>query len=137
MVKVSREKLPASQVALQIEVEDDRLERAMDSAFRKLASKVKVPGFRPGKVPRAVLEAHLGQETIRQEAIDLLMPQVYQEALEQEQIDPIDRADVDGTIEGAALVHEEDAEFQLIEGRAVSLPGFTEGLLGHQKGEEF
>lgn len=209
-MKVSTERLPQSQVLLQIEVEDERLERAMDAAFRRLAQKVKVPGFRPGKVPRTVLERHVGEDTIRHEAIDRLMPDVYKEALAQEGIDPIDRAeyelvteqplvakftvpvrpevdlgdyaslrvarkavvvelerveenlqalrhryatlepvsrpiqwndiiraDVHANVNGAPLVVEEDAEFHLVEGRAVSLPGFAETLLGREKGAEF
>ena len=92
MVKVSTEKLPESQIALQIEVDDDRLERAMDSAYRRLANRVKIPGFRPGKAPRAVVQRHLGEDAIRQEAIDRLMPELYKEALAQESIEPIDRA---------------------------------------------
>ena len=83
-MKVSTEKLPESQVALQIEVDDDRLQKAIDSAYRRMASKAKIPGFRPGKAPRAIVERHFGEETIRQEAIDRLMPEVYQEALVQE-----------------------------------------------------
>jgi trigger factor len=202
--------LPESQVLLEIEVDDARVEKAKDSAYRRLASKVRVPGFRPGKAPRDVLERHLGEETILHEAIDRLMPEVYREALEQEDIDPIDqagyelvthqplvakftvpirptvdlgeyralqvprepvsidpervqdaleglrhryaiyepvarpiewndivRADVDGTVDGKPLVHEEDVEFQLVEGRPVSLPGFAEALIGKEKGAQF
>lgn len=92
MVKVSTERLPESQIALQIEVDDERLERAMDSAYRRLAGRVKIPGFRPGKAPRAIVERHVGEDTIRQEAIDRLMPELYKEALAQESIEPIDRA---------------------------------------------
>ena len=91
-MKVSTERLPDSQVRLELEVEDERVQQAMDSAYRRLAKRVKIPGFRPGKAPRAILERHLGEDTIRQEAIDELMPKLYREALEQEQIDAIDRA---------------------------------------------
>jgi trigger factor len=92
-VKVSTERLPESQLVLQIEVEDERLEKAKQSAYKRLASKVKVPGFRPGKAPPAVLRNHIGEDIIVHEAIDRLMPEVYREALEQEDINPIDRAE--------------------------------------------
>ena len=92
-MKVSTQRLPDSQVMLELEVEDERLQRAMEATYRRLAKRVKVPGFRPGKAPRAVLERHLGEDTLRHEAIDELMPQLYREALEQEQIDAIDRAE--------------------------------------------
>ena len=92
-MKVSTERLPESQIKLEIEVEDERLQKAVKSAYKRLASKAKIPGFRPGKVPQHVLERHLGEDVILHEAIDRLMPEVYQEALEQEEIDPVDRAE--------------------------------------------
>jgi trigger factor len=209
-MKVSTERLPQSQVALEIEVDDERLEKAVESTYRSLASKVKIPGFRPGKAPRAIVERHLGEDTIRQEAIDRLMPQVYKEALEQEAIEPVDRAvwelvqerplvakftvpvrpsvelgdyaslrvpreevtieperaqeglealrqryatlepvsrpiewqdvvraDVEASADGRVFLKEEDVEFQLVEGRPVSLPGVAEAFIGHAKGDEF
>ncbi len=91
-MKVSTERIPDSRLVLQIEVDDERLEKAKESAFRRLASKAKIPGFRPGKAPRPVLERHLGPHTILHEAIDDLLPKVYREALDQEEIDPIAQA---------------------------------------------
>ncbi len=209
-LKVSTERLPQSQIKLEIEVEDARVQKAVDAAFRRLAAKVKVPGFRQGKVPRAVLERHLGDDVLFHEAIDDLLPIAYKEALEQEDIDPVDRAeyelvseqplvarftvpvqasvdlagyrdvrveaeavevdpdrveegmealrhryatlepvdravqwgdivraDVHGSVGGNVIVNEEDAEFQLLEERPLPLPGFAEGLIGHEKGEQF
>ncbi|MCI0777314.1 MAG: trigger factor family protein, partial [Chloroflexi bacterium] len=72
-MKISREELPDSQIALEIAVDDERLEKAKTSAFRRLASKAKIPGFRPGKAPREVVERHFGEHTILHEAIDRLM----------------------------------------------------------------
>lgn len=91
-MKVTKEQLPDSQIVLEITVDDERIEKAKTSAYRKLASKAKIPGFRPGKAPRDVVERHFGEHTILHEAIDRLMPDVYKEALEQEQIDPIEQA---------------------------------------------
>ena len=209
-MKISTEHLPESQVALQIEVDDERLEKAMASAYRRLAAKTRIPGFRAGKAPRAVLERHLGEHAILHEAIDRLVPQVYREALDQEEIDAIDqaaydlvteqplvvkftvpvrpsvdlgdytamrlprepvvvepervqdgleglrhryatlepatrpiqwgdivRADVHATADETVLVNEDDTEFQLVEGRTISLPGFAEALIGREKGAEF
>ena len=76
------------QMALTIEVPPDRVEAALAQAARRLASKYKVPGFRPGKAPRAVVERMLGKQAIFEEAIDALGPVVYKEALEQHNIDP-------------------------------------------------
>ncbi len=89
-MKVSTERIPEGQVVLQIEVEPERLEGALDSAYRRLAKKTQVPGFRLGKAPRAMLERYLGEHALLHDAIDRLLPQVYQEAVEGEQLDPID-----------------------------------------------
>ena len=55
-MKVSSAELPPRQLALDIEVEQERLERAMDEAYRRLSGRVDVPGFRRGKAPRSMVE---------------------------------------------------------------------------------
>lgn len=89
-MKVSAQKIPDSQVVLEIEVEPERVEKALDRAYRKLVTRTRVPGFRPGKAPRAMLERYLGRETLLHEALDRLVPEVYQEAARQEEVEPID-----------------------------------------------
>ena len=91
-MKVSTEKIPESQVVMTIEVEPERLEEARGKALRKLAPRAKVPGFRAGKAPPAMLRRYLGEERILDEALDALVPAVYREAVEaDESIDPIAR----------------------------------------------
>src|SRR3972149_6425594 len=89
-VRVSAQKIPESQVVLEIEVEPERVEKALDRAYRHLVTRTRVPGFRPGKAPRAMLERYLGRETLLHEALDRLVPEVYQEAARQEEVEPID-----------------------------------------------
>lgn len=89
-VKVTKEKIPESQIVLTIEVPQERLEGALDSAYRRLARRAKIPGFRPGKAPRALVERHYGREALVDEALDRLVPEVYREAVESdEEIEPI------------------------------------------------
>lgn len=207
-VKVTKEKIPESQIVLTIEVPQERLEGALDSAYRRLARRAKIPGFRPGKAPRALVERHYGREALVDEALDRLVPEVYREALERDEeiepvglprlevetveplvvkatipvkptvelgdyrsvrverppvevdpervertlqdlrrryatLEPVDRpvqwgdvvrADLRAEAAGRTLVDEEDAEFQLVEGRIVSLPGFAERIIGATKG---
>ena len=92
---VSRETLPGSQVALTIEVSADEVEAAFERVIRRLSQKVKIQGFRPGKAPRAVVEARLGLPAIREEVIEELVPQVVSRALTESGLDPIDRPQVD------------------------------------------
>lgn len=75
-----------------IEVEPERLDAARDKALRKLAPKAKVPGFRPGKAPKNMVLHYFGEERVLDEALDVLVPDIYREALEaDESIDAIAR----------------------------------------------
>jgi trigger factor len=94
-VKVSSTELPPRQVSLDIEVEQDRLDRAMDDAFRRLAGRVDVPGFRRGKAPRAMVERLIGRDRIVEEALDHLLPDVVSEAMQQEKLEPYTRPRVE------------------------------------------
>ena len=87
-MNVTTEPRDNRQLALTIEVEPERVEKALAQAARRLAQKYKVPGFRPGKAPRAVVERMLGKQALYEEVIDQLGPVVYKEALEQHNIDP-------------------------------------------------
>ena len=69
----------------------------MDRAYRKLVKRIDVPGFRKGKTPRAMLERHIGRERLLQEAIDLLVPEAYNQALEENEIDAIDQPQIEMT----------------------------------------
>jgi trigger factor len=83
-------------VQLDIEVEQDRVQQSLDAAYRRLAPRAKIPGFRPGKAPRAVTEKYLGRDRLMNEALDKLLPDVYNEALESEDIDAIAQPQLDG-----------------------------------------
>ena len=80
-MKVETQELPDSEVSLSFEVEDARLERAIDSASRRMAGRVKIDGFRLGKAPRALVERVVGRESLIEEALNSLLPEVYEEAL--------------------------------------------------------
>jgi len=94
-VKVSSTELPPCQVSLEIEVDTDRLDRAMDAAYRRLAGRVDVPGFRRGKAPRSMVERMIGRDRIVEEALDKLVPDVVNEAMEQEKVEPYTRPRVE------------------------------------------
>jgi trigger factor len=94
-VKVSSTELPPRQVSLDIEVEKDRLDRAIDDAYRRLAGRVDVPGFRRGKAPRPMIERMIGRDRIVEEALDRLVPEVVSEAMQQEKVEPYTRPRVE------------------------------------------
>lgn len=94
---VTTERLEGSLVQLDIEVDDERLQGAMTKAVNRISQQVKIPGFRPGKAPRNVVERHVGSGAILQEALDKLVPDIYQEAVEAESIDVIDQPEIELT----------------------------------------
>lgn len=180
----------------------------MEKAARRLSQRYKIPGFRPGKAPRAVLERTLGKSALVQEALEQLLPDLYSETIAAQEIDAIGqpsfelksmeplvvsatvpvrptvdvkdytalraprpevevsaeqieaaltnlrrryatlepvergvqwgdtvRADVTVSVDGQAEPHvEEGAEFAVLEGSTVSLPGFLERLIGLERG---
>jgi len=96
-VKVSTQTLPESQVLLEIEVDADQMTKSMDRAYRKLVQKVNVPGFRKGKTPRAMLERHIGPGRLLEEAIDIIIPEAYNKAIEDGDIDAIGQPKIEVT----------------------------------------
>jgi len=94
-VKVSTQRLPESQVALEIEVDAEQMERSLDRAYRKLVQRVEVPGFRKGKTPRNMLERHVGRGRLVQEALDILIPEAYNKAIDEQDIDAIDQPSIE------------------------------------------
>ncbi|WP_068615705.1 trigger factor [Paenibacillus tuaregi] len=94
-MKATWEKIEKNLGVLEVEVDADRVSAALDKAFNKVVKKANVPGFRKGKVPRPIFEARYGVESLYQDAIDILLPEVYTEAVEQTDIFPVDRPEVD------------------------------------------
>lgn len=91
----SWEKTEKNLGVLEVEVAADRVEAALDKAFQKVVKKANVPGFRKGKVPRSIFEARFGVESLYNDAIDILLPEAYSEAVEEAGIFPVDRPEID------------------------------------------
>jgi trigger factor len=118
------EPLEENKVKLHVAVPADEFERALDAAFRKIAHEVRIPGFRPGKAPRRLLEARLGTDAARRQALQDSLPNYYADAVESEQVDPIAAP----SIEITAGREEGDVEFDaVVEVRPViKLVGYDE-----------
>lgn len=104
-VKMTVRTEPGSRAVLDIEIPEEDLARAMDRAYTSLVKRVAVPGFRRGKAPRTVLERHLGQDALREEALKDLLPERYGQAVAQAGISPVSRPsfDVQPAPEGQGL----------------------------------
>jgi trigger factor len=94
-VKITVEKTPQSEAVLDVELDWDEVEKASDRAYRKLAQKYTVPGFRRGHAPRTMLERMIGKDAIYQEGLDDLINQSYKQAVAEHNLTPIGQADVD------------------------------------------
>ncbi|HLR65173.1 MAG TPA: trigger factor [Pseudogracilibacillus sp.] len=88
------EKLEGNEGKLTITVSADRFEEALDEAFKKVVKDVNIPGFRKGRVPRPIFEQRFGVESLYQDAIDIVLPSAYSEAVEQTGIFPVDQPSI-------------------------------------------
>lgn len=91
-IPVTIEKLENQQLEMTIEVDDERVERELQKAARKLAKQYRIPGFRKGKAPYAILRQYIGLPALYEEFADSLGQELFEQALEQEEIEPYGRA---------------------------------------------
>jgi len=83
------EPLEGNKVKLSIEVDEQEFEKDIDAAFRQIAREVRIPGFRPGKAPRRILEARLGKAAGRSEALRQALPTYYSKAIREHDVDVV------------------------------------------------
>src|SRR5579863_9995916 len=91
------EELDGNKIKLSVEVGAAEVDKAVDAAAKKLAREVRLPGFRPGKVPRRVLEARMGHGALRQEALRESLPEYYASAVREHDVDVIAAPEIDIT----------------------------------------
>ena len=96
-VRSTVEPLEGNKVKVQVELEEVEFEKDLDAAFARLAKEVRLPGFRPGKAPRKVLEARIGQGYAREEAFREALPTYYSEAVKEHEVDVIAPPEIDIT----------------------------------------
>ncbi|WP_027366162.1 trigger factor [Desulfotruncus alcoholivorax] len=88
-MKATAERLENNQVKIDVEVDAEQFSKAMDQAYRKLVKKVSIPGFRKGKTPRVVFENFVGKATLYNEAVEIVVPDAYMEAVKTTGIEPV------------------------------------------------
>ncbi|WP_203361582.1 trigger factor [Bacillus sp. REN10] len=89
------EKLEGNQGVLTVEVDAETVSNGLDAAFKKVVKTINVPGFRKGKMPRAMFEKRFGVESLYQDALDFILPEAYGKAIEEAGIEPVDRPEID------------------------------------------
>src|SRR5487761_1649063 len=116
--------LEGNRMRLSVEVEESEISEALDATVKRLSSQVRIPGFRPGRVPRPVLEARMGgAEALRQQAIGDALPDLYAKAVVDTELDPIAAPELDITSgsEGGPLVFDAVVEVR----PTVQVPGYA------------
>src|ERR1700684_3045396 len=96
-VKTDVEELSPTRVKLTIEVPFEELKKSLDQAYREVGRQVRVPGFRPGKVPPRVIDQRVGRGAVLEQAINDAVPQFYSQAVAESEVVPLGQPDVEVT----------------------------------------
>ena len=91
------EKKEGNEGVLTVTVPAEKVNKALDQAFKKVVKQINVPGFRKGKVPRQIFEQRFGVEALYQDAVDILLPEAYGEAIDETGINPVAQPEVSVT----------------------------------------
>jgi len=101
-VKSTVETLSPTRVRLAVEVPFEELKPSLDAAYKKIGAQVKVPGFRPGKVPARVIDQRVGRAAVLEEAINDALPRVYSAAARDAAIRPLGQSPTSTTVSPSA-----------------------------------
>jgi trigger factor len=96
-VKSALETLNPTRVRLTVEVPFEELKPSLDTAYKKIAGQVNIPGFRKGRVPPRVIDQRFGRAMVLEEAVNEALPEFYGKAVEENHIDVLGRPEVDVT----------------------------------------
>lgn len=84
-----------NKVSLKIEVDAAKFEEGVQKSYLKNRGKFNIPGFRKGKTPRKIIEINYGEGVFYEDAINIIFPEAYDNAIEEHNLDPVDRPEVD------------------------------------------
>ena len=108
-VNIIQEEIADGEAVLKLEIDDQRLEKHIDIASKRISQQVNIPGFRKGKAPKSILINHLGREYLVEESLRSLVPEAVDEAIEQQNLEAfavprVDIEDADPTVKLRARV---------------------------------
>ncbi len=92
-MNITREDLPGRQVALTIDLDPETINKALDHAYHQMVNQVNIPGYRPGRAPRYMVERYVGLDTLTERAVRNILPQALQEAIADQNLDAMDVGD--------------------------------------------
>jgi trigger factor len=88
LLKVTTDSLENCEVLMTVEVDEQQTEKLLKSAAQRISKQIRIPGFRPGKAPYRIVVRRVGEETVRNEALEDLSQSVFKRALEQAELEP-------------------------------------------------
>ena len=94
-MNVTKDSSSPTEVVLNVELAPEDEEPFLNRSCRRLAARVQIPGFRPGKAPRSIIESHLGRATLVQEAIEFMVPETLDQVLKQEDLQAFAEPDLE------------------------------------------
>ena len=85
-MNVTKESASPTEVTLNVEMDQEDVEPFINRSYRRLAARVRIPGFRPGKAPRSIVESHLGRPALVHEALEFMVPETLDQVLKDEDL---------------------------------------------------
>lgn len=79
---------------LKFEIDQDTIKQGLDTAFNRVKKNLNVPGFRKGKVPRQIFNRMYGEEALYEDALNSVLPEAYQKAIDDTKVDPVDQPQI-------------------------------------------
>ncbi len=95
MIHIEKGKKENNKIEIKVTVEHDQVQQEFNNIYHELSQKVKIPGFRTGRIPTNILEMNLGKEYINHQVAEKLIKETYLEAIDQSKLDPIDVPKID------------------------------------------
>lgn len=114
-MRATAEKIEKNTVVLEVEIEPEKFARAVDQAYKKIVKKVNIPGFRKGKAPRIIIERYVGKKALYDEAVEIIVPDAYLNAVEDSGIEPVSQPELE-------LVQVEEGKPLVFKARVVVKP---------------
>ncbi len=96
-MKATVEKISSNKVKISFEIEAEKFNEGLDAAYRKNVKRINIPGFRKGKAPLKVIEAHYGPAVFYEDAFDEIFPEIYDQVIDENKLNVVDRPQIDFT----------------------------------------
>ncbi len=96
-MKSTAENLSPTRVRLSVEVPFEEVKPSLDAAYKKIGAQIRVPGFRPGKVPARIIDQRVGRAAVLEEAVNEVVPRTYVEAAREHELKTLGQPDIEVT----------------------------------------